>query len=418
MNILRTSATIRPRSNRWLTAAISVAATLAAGPWSAPVFGQSVGLTALTTFGSNGWLYPGTTTSGTLNQYVAGSNTYRGMAWNPVTKNLVLPVVGTTTGTTVAILSGSTGATVKTMNATGVTGGTVLMAGAGVDDDGQIYVCNVAASSASTYKIYKWGNESSTLAPTLAYTKSVQATTSGTFRFGDAFAVYGSGANARFATAGSTATGTTSGSPNNSNFMYGTLDSSTTSTIYYALPAPDATANNYRLGIAFLDSDTIIGTYGTRGLTTDFVGTSSVISTTDATISGTIPFPTASSRFIDSITLRGTTYLAVGDSSSNVVRVLDISSPASPVTIASLTLTTSTASNANGSGAMAWGDVSIQDGFWFSATLYSMNTNNGIQAMVFTVPEPATLAVLPAGVAACGGGAYLRSRSRRRRRAA
>ncbi|MFM9024738.1 MAG: hypothetical protein ACKON7_05275 [Planctomycetaceae bacterium] len=34
------------------------------------------------------------------------------------------------------------------------------------------------------------------------------------------------------------------------------------------------------------------------------------------------------------------------------------------------------------------------------------------------MPEPATWAMLPAGIAACGGGAFLRSRSRRRRRAA
>ena len=43
-----------------------------------------VTLSPLTTFGSNGWIAPGS------NSYVSTGNNNRGLGWNPVTKNLVL----------------------------------------------------------------------------------------------------------------------------------------------------------------------------------------------------------------------------------------------------------------------------------------------------------------------------------------
>jgi len=391
----------RPRSGRWLLVAISLAATCAVGPWSGPAFGQSVGLTALTTFGSNGWIAPNTTSP-----YVTGSGntrTERGLAFNPVTKNLVLVSRASVSSTSnnVVILNGTTGSFVKTMNPTGISLGTFQVNMAGVSEDGAIYVGNLTTGSTVPFKVYKWGSESSTSQPIVA---SSANPTGGVTRIGDSFDVYGSGAGTKFAAAGTMGSGTW-----NSFFFSGPLDQTNTVTRYSAIPNTLTASNDYRLSLAFIDSDTLIGNQGASAKITDF-GAS-------ATITGSVALG-AAQRPLDYIVLRGVPYLAVADSNSALVSVYDITNPASPVLKATRNNTTSVLANTDGTGQVAWGDVTIQDGFWFSAPLYTLVTNNGVQAMVFTVPEPATWAMLPAGIAACGGGAFLRSRSRRRRRAA
>lgn len=176
-------------------------------------------LSPLVTFGSNGWLAPGS------NPYVTTGNFERGLGWNPVTKNIVLP--SRSGGNFVAIINGVTGAVVKTMDTTGVSGGTLAMMGAGVSADGEIYVTNLQSGSSalSPFKIYKWMSEGDTNAPTIAFSQVNPQTTSGAFRYGDAFDVYGSGPSLQFAAAGST-TGTSNGLANNGNFMIGKLDES------------------------------------------------------------------------------------------------------------------------------------------------------------------------------------------------
>lgn len=163
--------------------ALSALGPLAGILWCGPAVGQGT-LSPLTTFGSNGWLAPGS------NPYITTTNDQRGFGWNPVTKNLVVP--STSAGNFVAILDGTTGAVVKTMDTTGVAGGTRAMMGAGVSDDGEICVPNLQSGSSnlSPFKIYKWSSESSANAPTVAFSQVNPQTTSGAFRFGDCFAVY------------------------------------------------------------------------------------------------------------------------------------------------------------------------------------------------------------------------------------
>ncbi len=94
------------------------------------------------------------------------SNNQRGMAYNPVTKHLVL--VNRAGTVSVNILDAATGADAGTMNLTGVTGGTFNILMIGVADDGVIYAANFGTYGPSVpISIYRWSNESAV--PTLAF---------------------------------------------------------------------------------------------------------------------------------------------------------------------------------------------------------------------------------------------------------
>ncbi|MFM7244461.1 MAG: hypothetical protein ACKO40_09870, partial [Planctomycetaceae bacterium] len=263
-----------------MIAVAALAIAMLVGNFCCPTaFGQAT-LSPLVSFGSNGWLVPGS------NPYLSTLNNERGLGWNPVTKNLVLP--NRSGGNFVAIINGTTGAVVKTMDTTGVSGGTLSMMGAGVSADGEIYVPNLQSGSSapSPFKVYKWTGENDTNAPTVAFSMVLPQTTSGTFRFADGFDVYGSGTSLKFAAAGSSS-GTTAGLPNNGNFMIGSLDGSNTNTIYRNIPGTQTASNDYRLSVAFVDADTIIGNQGTSAKFTDFVA-GTTLSNTGAIVTGSV----------------------------------------------------------------------------------------------------------------------------------
>jgi len=388
------------RQNRSALALVAVGAiALLAGNFvCSTAFGQAT-LAPLTTFGSNGWLAPGS------NPYISTGNNERGLGWNPVTKNLVLP--SRNGGNFVAIINGTTGAVVKTMDTTGVSGGTLAMMGAGVTDDGAIYVPNLQSGSSalSPFKIYGWTGESDTNAPTVVFSQVNPQTTSGAFRYADAFAVYGSGTAAKFAAAGSS-TGTTAGLPNNGNFMIGSLDGSNTNTIYRNMPGSQTASNDYRLSVAFVDADTIIGNQGTSAKFTDFIA-ATTLSNTGAIITGSVALG-AADRPLDYTVLDGKSYMAVVNTNSSLISIYDVTDPAaaSLLTTGSTVVGTLTA-NLNATGGLQWGEVLSPT----SQVLYAMSTNQGVQAMVFqAVPEPSTYAVMAGAFAVIG---LVASRKRR-----
>ena len=132
----------RTRLTAWACrTAISVAAivTVMAGhPGRGTAFGQSIGIATMAGFGSNGWLAPGSIA------YLGTANNERGLAYNPVTNNLVLVSRANVSGTAnnIVILNGTTGSLLKTMNPTGISGGTfsINMAGVGADEIGRAHV--------------------------------------------------------------------------------------------------------------------------------------------------------------------------------------------------------------------------------------------------------------------------------------
>ena len=369
--------------------AAGVAVLSLSGSWCSKANAQT--LSALTTFGSNGWLAPGS------NPYVTTGNFERGMGWNPVTKNIVLP--SRSGGNFVAIINGATGIVTGTLNTTGVSGGTLAMMGAGVSADGAIYVPNLQSGSSplSPFKVYAWTGESDTAAPTIAFSQVNPATTTGGWRFGDAFDVYGSGTAAKFASAGST-TGTSGSLANNGNFMIGQLDGSNANTIYRAIPNTLTASNDYRLSVAFVDADTIIGNQGASAKITDFVA-ATTLSNTGAIVTGSIAMG-AADRPLDYTVINGQALLAVVNTNSSLISIYDITNPAA----ATLLTTGSTVSgaltgNANGTGGLQWGEMLTPT----SQVLYAMSTNQGIQAMVFqAVPEPSTYAMMAGAFAVIG----------------
>ena len=368
--------------------AAGVAVLSLSGSWCSKANAQT--LTALTTFGSNGWLAPGS------NPYVTTDNSQRGLGWNPVTKNVVLP--SRSGGNFVAIINGTTGIVSGTLDTTGVSGGTLAMMGAGVSDDGAIYVPNLQSGSSalSPFKIYSWTGESDTNAPSIAFSQVNPQTTSGAFRFADAFAVYGSGTSLKFAAAGTT-TGTTGGLPNNGNFMLGSLDGSNTNTIYRNIPNTLTASNDYRLGITFVDADTVIGNQGTSAKITDFVA-ATTLSNTGAIVTGSIAMG-AADRPLDYTVINGQALLAVVNTNSSLISIYDITNPAA----AALLTTGSTVSglltaNANATGGLQWGEMLSPT----SQVLYAMSSNQGVQAMIYTVPEPSTYAVMAGAFAVIG----------------
>ncbi|MFM7183741.1 MAG: PEP-CTERM sorting domain-containing protein [Planctomycetota bacterium] len=387
------------RKNRSALALVAFGAiALLAGNFvCSTAFGQAT-LSPLTTFGSNGWLAPGS------NSYLSTSNFERGIGWNPVTNNLVLP--SRNGGNFVAILDGTSGAVIKTMDTTGVGGGTLALMGAGVTDDGKIYVPNLQSGSnnLNPFKVYSWLGESDTSAPSTAFSQVLPQTTSGNFRYGDAFAVFGSGTSATFAAAGST-TGTTAGLPNNGNFMIGSLDGSNTSTIYRNIPSTQTATNDYRLGMAFVDADTIIGTQGASAKLTDFVA-APTLSNTGATVTAAIATG-AAARPLDYTVLDGKSLLALVDTNNSGISVYDITNPLSATLLTTgSTVVGTLATNVNGAGGLQWGATLNQ----YQQVVYAMSTNQGIQAMIFTVPEPSTYAVMGSAFAVIG---LVASRKRR-----
>jgi hypothetical protein len=382
-----------------MIAVAALAIAMLVGNFCCPTaFGQT--LSPLTTFGSNGWLAPGS------NPYVTTDNSQRGLGWNPVTKNIVLP--SRSGGNFVAIINGTTGIVTGTLNTTGVSGGTLAMMGAGVSDDGEIYVTNLqsGSSAGNPFKIYKWTGESDTNAPTTAFSQINPQTTNGAFRYADAFAVYGSGTSLKFAAAGSTTSGTTAGLPNNSNFMIGALDGSNTNTIYRNIPNTLTTSNDYRLGITFVDADTVIGNQGTSAKITDFIA-ATTLSNTGAIVTGSIAMG-AADRPLDYTVINGQALLAVVNTNSSLISIYDITNPAA----AALLTTGSTVSgaltpNGNATGGLQWGEMLSPT----SQVLYAMSSNQGVQAMVFqAVPEPSTYAMMGGAFAVIG---VIASRKRR-----
>jgi len=362
---------------------------------SAVAHAQHAQLEPLTTFGTNGWLAPGSIAQLTTD------NNQRGLGVNPVTGNLILPSRSSGLGNNVWVINGQTGAvgaTPLTPPSGGYAGGTFVINMAGVGADGGVYVANLSTSAASAFKVYSWPSEVSTDPATVAFNAAVSQVN----RIGDSFAVFGSGASTVWAAAGNNNSGAAPNAPN-STFSVGTTNGTNTQTTYTGVPGTSTapTGNGYRLGIAFVDADTLIGTQGGEVYTTNFDGSTA---TAQAGLTSAAQRPLA---YLDHL---GQAIMATIDTNSSQVSLYNISNPTNPVLFATGNNTSGALTgNVNGVGGIGWGPSLGGDQY----LLYAMSTNQGIQAFVATVPEPATWAILAAG----GVGAVGLLRRHRRREA-
>ena len=178
----------------------------------------------------------------------AGSNTERGMAYNPVTGNLLL--VSRNGGLSVNVLDNSNGSRIRTLDTTGITGGTFALNQVGVAADGAIYAANlVTDANASAYKVYRWASDSDPGAPTLVYSGN-PAGAGVTTRVGDNLRVNGFGALTQII----------AGVGTSGAFTKGFIHLGTSDGLSYAatpISVPDLTGGDTRLGIAFGPGSTV-----------------------------------------------------------------------------------------------------------------------------------------------------------------
>ena len=122
---------------------------------------------------------------------LSNDNTQRGLAYNPVTKHLI--VVGRSPTNGVHVLDAATGAYISSLDTSlFVPGtGTFEVNLVGVGDDGIIYVANLDTSGAA-YTIYSWADENPATTCNLAWGPADPGVGQ---RIGDSFAVRGAGVN-------------------------------------------------------------------------------------------------------------------------------------------------------------------------------------------------------------------------------
>ncbi len=345
-------------------------------------------LTPKTSFGGgDGWLSPAEAT------HLQGASVQRGLTYSAANNHLYL--VDRNGGNFVRVLDGTTGALVSSLDMTGVTGGTFPINMIDVDDAGIIYGASLNGDSdVSILKVYRWATEASV--PTVAYDSTASPIANGAdIRVGDDLAVIGSGASTRIVSGGNIATA--AGDPGDNAFVVLTTgDGLTYSAAVQDITGTEPANGKFRLGIDFVDSDTVIGVQAISSgsqfaSVADFAGgTATVTAETELTSISEAPLA------VD----RVNHLLATVQINTSDVRLYDIADIDNPVLLDTKNLIVG-ASVANGNGT---GDLKFGNG-----TLYVLNTNNGIQAFN-VVPEPAGALLTAVGLAATGLG--------RRRRAA
>lgn len=339
---------------------------------------NAVTMEAIPTFGTGGWLAPGSIPQ------LDTSGSQRGLAVVPTTGNLVLVDRDTTLGNNAYVINGGNGSVVGTLTPPvgGYSGGTFVVNAVGAGTDGRIYVGNLVTSTASTFKVYSWANDSDFTTPaTVAFSLAMSDPSwKGINRVGDVFTATGSGASAQWAAAGSNSAAGT-----NSAFSVGTVDGSNSLTTYTAIADTNTASNGYRQGLSFIDDSSLIGTQGTELYTTSFDGTTATAQ------AGTIG---AAQRPIAYLNHEGLSYMATIDTNSSNVMIYNIQDPTNPLSLVSLNNTTGTlAANANGTGGIGWGLSAGPDSYY----LYAMSTNQGIQGFIVTIPEPGVVGLLAVG---------------------
>ena len=147
-----------------------------------------------------------------------------------------------------------------------------------------------------------------------------------------------------------------------------------------------------RLGLTFVDATHILGTAGSSL----YRNTSYSGSTATLINSPTIPDPAGATadRLLSYNVINGMALLAIQSIGDSHVSIYDASNPSAPVYLASGNTTSGTlTANGNGVGELGWGPTVANGDGTFSARLYAMSSNQGIQAFTVTVPEPSTLAL-------------------------
>jgi len=142
--------------------------------------------------------------------YLGTGGTERGIAYNPVTGSLLL-VSRLSADPAIIVLDGLTGAEERLMNVTGIpasaANASLGLSTIGVADDGVVFGASVTVGATSPpLYIYGWPDDSATYEPSIVFAGDPAASVQPNLRWGDNFAVRGSGATTQILMAPSTGT--------------------------------------------------------------------------------------------------------------------------------------------------------------------------------------------------------------------
>jgi len=323
--------------------------------------------------------------------YVETGNLLRGLAYDPVGKYVVItPRAGSPR---VLLLDAATGAdgsedpnigaplALQFTDSNGdniLTGGTFTLNLVGAGTDGAIYACNLATSAAQPIRIYRWAKADVTEPASLAYGGTAAAdlglvaSAPNDVRFGDAFAVRGSG----------TSTELLLGSRTGKYLLvFRTTDGTTFTPTAYTTDLASGAAG---LGLAWGPGNTVFTDVSNSNLRRlELVEATKTARTLTTYATGVVPLSSANIA-TDADAKR----LAAVDFTAHNVRVYDITDPAAPVQIGNPLPFPTANANGNGTGAAAFS----------SDTLFALETNNGIlAALIEQVLTPPSVATQPTG---------------------
>ena len=337
-------------------------------------------ISPLTTFGNNGWLAPNGT-AGSTAAFLDTSGYERSVAYGDGDLFVV-----NEHSTTLSIVDPATGALTGTLSTSGITAGSFATDMVAVGGDGAIYIANLATSASSTYKVYAYATPTST--PTLVYSGTPLG---GATRLGDSLTAIGSGSSTLLAA------GIYSGA-NGYELIKPKAGPATATAVTFGTTPPNN--GDFRLGITFTDSSHVIGTQSSG--TTDGNYRYTSFSGGTGTLLGTQPLSGTADEPLGYISVDGVNLLISASTGDNHVSLYDISNPLASVTLEdSANNTTGTlAANGNETGAVTEGPVTENPDGSYSFDLYTMSSNDGIQAFVVTVPEPSSLALGAMGIGA------------------
>jgi hypothetical protein len=345
--------------------------------------------------------YLGNALVGTSTAQVNAGNLERGLAYNHTTGRLLLAsrnggTAGLPSTPSVRVLDAATGVDLGALDfGSGVvTGGTFAFNMLGVGDDGAIYLANLTTNSTtSPYKIYRWADE--TAAPTVAFDGTTPPLAGA--RIGDTFDVIGSGANTRLV-AGYGNNPAVEG--NNSFALFTTGDGANFIGNHVTLSAtpPNVVppAGEFRLGLTFQDSDTVIGKSSLNP-----AQVVDLTSTTAGDVANTFSTDGISLRPMDFAVIDGRPIIAMIEATNDTITararvfVYDMSDLSAPLAERQLAVNTTLPevepgnptqfANGNGTGQVKFGAITGN-----SAVIYAMSTNNGIEAFTFTLDPVVT----------------------------
>lgn len=356
--------------------------TVAAAAVSATSTAQAqLSINAMTTFSPNndGWWAPGEAGY----THIGTGDLQRGLAYG----NGELYLVSRVGGSFVRRLDSATGVEVGGLSTTGISGGTFAVNKVAVAGDGKIFVSNLAGALSGTAPFKVYGYSSIAATPVVAYSGNPLTGA----RLGDStLGVTGTGSSTRLVS-GFAASPAIAG-----NNGYAVIDpTAATSTTVGFVGTPPA-AGDFRLGLTIGPAGQVWGLQGSLTLReTSFSGVAGTLIGTGGGLSSVAERPMAFA------TVNGLNVLATISTGDSTVRVYDASNPLALILLGSKNNTAGAlTANGNGTGDVAWGaQIDNGDGTT-TAQLYTLSSNQGIQAFNVVVPEPTTGALFGLGISA------------------